>query len=128
MNVPDPTSPAEYISQIQGVLSPDLLKSQYRAQNAGNPMFGHCYVAAEALYWLMGGPQSGLVPRHGRDPSGIVHWWLVRKSDGEILDPTAGQYTSQDLLPPYSRGLGGGFLTREPSARSREVIRRIRGS
>lgn len=124
--IADPTTPEMWMERIRKVLSPDLLKSQYRAQNAGNPMFGHCYVASEALYHLLGGPTSGYVPRHGRDANGIVHWWLADKQTGDILDPTEAQYTSQGDVPPYDRAMGGGFLTREPSRRAQEVISRVR--
>lgn len=87
-------------AQVVRVLSPDLLKPEYRNQ-PGNPTFGHCYAAAEAVYHLLGGRQAGLVPMHGRDGQGITHWWL-RSAEG-IIDPTADQYLRRGLNPPYDQ-------------------------
>lgn len=94
-----------------------------RPKYQGNPnhLAGHCYVASEALYHLMGGPKSGWVPqviRHEND----THWYLKHRESGEILDPTAGQFRTP---VPYEHGRGSGFLTREPSKRARELISRI---
>ena len=107
---------------IRSVLSPDLLKPRYRAQNmAGNPSFGHCYVASEAFYHLRGGKAAGWVPVCVRI-GGDTHWWL-RGPKGEIVDLTADQFKAPI---PYAAGRGAGFLTSAPSARAAEVIRRVR--
>lgn len=110
--------------KIRRSLSPDLLKKQYVEQNACNPMYGHCYTATEALYHSLGGQDSGYTPMRGKDDDGIVHWWLRNNSTGEIVDLTADQYTSVGKTPPYDRGVGAGFLTREPSKRAQEVMDR----
>ena len=113
------------IAQIQKVLSPDLLKPEFRAMyNPSNPMAGHCYAASEALYHLLGGTKSGYTPHRGKDELGITHWWL-QNSNGKIVDPTAEQYLSVGRTPPYENGKGGGFLTKQPSKRAREIIRRV---
>lgn len=119
-----PTLSHHLIGKIKDALSPDLLKKQYREQNIGNPMFGHCYVATEALFHSLN--DARYTPMRGRDDAGIVHWWLADKHTGEILDPTAEQYTSKGLTPPYAKGKGGGFLTKEPSQRCLKVLHRIR--
>lgn len=62
---------------------------------------GHCYTASEAAY-------------------NQTHWFLRRK-DGTVLDPTVGQFTCR---VPYERSFGAGFLTKHPSRRAREVMRR----
>jgi hypothetical protein len=67
----------ELMDAIRAVLTPDLLKPQYR-NHPENPMYGHCSVASEALYHLCGGLTSGLQPYHGKDDTGTVHWWLGR--------------------------------------------------
>lgn len=108
---------------IRGVLTPDLLKPAYRRGGA-HPTYGHCYAASEAMWHMLGGPTSGLSPCRGRDGEGIVHWWLV-DGDGRILDPTVQQYLAAGRTPPYGRGRRGGFLTRTPSARAREIMRRV---
>ena len=114
----------ELIARIQVVLTPELLKPRYRAENAENPMFGHCYVATEALFYLLEDRENYCACR-GRDDRGIVHWWLVNKATNEIHDVTADQYLSQGLVPPYDRGKRGGFLTKETSKRCRIVLLRI---
>jgi hypothetical protein len=40
------------IEAIKQSLTPDLLKKPYREENSTNPMFGHCYVASEALFHI----------------------------------------------------------------------------
>lgn len=112
------------ISRILNVLTPDLLKREYREANKTNGTYGHCYAASEALYHMLGGKASGLRPTNGRDGNGVVHWW-VKSKDGRIIDPTATQYTSIGLNPPYEAGKGGGFLTKDPSRRAQTIINRI---
>jgi hypothetical protein len=103
--------------------TPDLLKPAFRRQwTPANPSYGFCYIASEAL-WHTGAREQGYVPHCGRDDAGVVHWWLQRVED--ILDPTADQYLSQGLTPPYARGRGCGFLTRQPSKRAQTLIERM---
>ena len=117
-------SPTILMRQIKKVLSPDLLKKKYIKDNEGNPTFGHCYAASEALYHLLGGREAGFKPVRAKDPNGITHWWIQGPS-GEIYDPTAEQYTSQGDEPPYGKGKGGGFMTRNPSARATTILDRM---
>lgn len=52
---------------------------------------------------------------------GAPHWYL-RTGAGEFLDPTADQF----IAPPrHGEGTGCGFLTRQPSKRAAEIIRRV---
>ncbi|MBS3908071.1 MAG: hypothetical protein KGZ93_00330 [Actinobacteria bacterium] len=118
-------SASEWIPLIQEVLSPDLLKSAYVIINKGNPMYGHCYAATEALYYLLGGKESGWQPCRGKDAEGVTHWWL-RNADGQILDPTVEQYTTVGKKPPYASGRNGPFLTQQPSKRANEIIARVK--
>lgn len=114
------------LTQVQRALTPDLLKPAFRAVwSPENPLYGHCYVAAEALFHLLGGKASGYVPHAARDGHGIVHWWL-ETADGRILDPTAAQYLSIGEQPPYAHGRGKGFLTRAPSKRAQRVMERVK--
>lgn len=118
-----PTLSHQLIEKIKRCLSPDLLKKQYRAKNADNPTYGHCYIATEALFYSLN--DSRYAPARGRDDSGVVHWWIVDRATGEILDPTAEQYTSQGLTPPYTQGRCGGFLTKTPSQRCKTLLARM---
>jgi hypothetical protein len=113
------------IAQIQAALTPDLLKRPYREENTTNPMFGHCYVATEALFHLLPDRENYCACR-GRDDRGIVHWWLVHKPTNQIFDVTADQYLSKGLVPPYSRGKRCGFLTNDPSKRCCLLLERVK--
>lgn len=112
------------INKIKSVLTPDLLKPKYKAANASNPMFGHCYAASEAAFYLFA-KADGYFPVRGRDCRGVCHWWL-ENAEGERLDITADQYFSQGEVPPYWNGKRGGFLTKEPSKRARKIMERVK--
>ena len=114
----------KWIEKIQSSLSQDLLKKEYREKNKTNPMFGHCYVATEALYHLM--DSNEVKPCCARDDNGVVHWWLQYKKSGKIIDVTSGQYYSLGKKPPYEKGRGCGFLTKTPSNRTQTVINRVK--
>jgi hypothetical protein len=115
------------IANIQKHLTDDLLTPLRRKLKNRRPGCGHCYVASEALWHLLGGRESGWTPQiltHGTWPEGLkpgeTHWYL-RKGD-EVLDPTALQFRGEI---PYSRGKGCGFLTREPSKRAQTLLERV---
>jgi len=122
------SSAKSLIRGIQAVLEPSLLRPRYRKQVEANPelhcTFGHCYAASEALWHLLGGMGSDWRPVVGNHPEYGPHWWLVN-SAGERLDPTAEQFSDLGTTPPYEHGGKKGFLTREPSARAAEIIRRV---
>lgn len=107
------------IRRIQRVLTPDLLSKRYQAEQ--HPLGGHCYVAAEALYHAMGGKEAGLVA-YVASVDNTTHWWIQKGQ--RRYDPTKLQYTDLGLEPPYHLGRPCGFLTRQPSKRAREVLRR----
>ncbi len=97
----------------------DLRRPKYRGHE--NPLTGHCYVASEALYYLLGGKAAGWTPMfvsHEGEP----HWFL-RNADGHILDATASQFKTP---VPYEKARGKGFLTLKPSKRAQEVMNRVR--
>lgn len=101
--------------------SDDLRKSKY--QGDLNPFRGHCYVAAEAAYHILGGEKSDFKPcvmHVGED----THWFL-KNDKGQIFDPTWDQF---ETPPDYNLGTGKGFLTKEPSKRARELIDRTEKS
>lgn len=112
---------AKAIERVRQVLTPDLLKPEYR-KNPIHPMFGHCYVATEAVWHLTG---QRLEVWRGRDDEGIVHWWL-QDAIGNRYDPTADQYTDRGKEPPYTNGKRGCFLTgNKPSKRAQRVLEQI---
>jgi hypothetical protein len=112
----------EHVAQlIQSCLSDDLRRPVYQ----GNPNYlaGHCYVASEVAWHLLGGADSSWCPmfiRHECEP----HWFLGRTTAAgtEVIDITASQFTT---AVPYHLAKGKGFLTKEPSRRARIVLDRI---
>lgn len=110
----------EFIKPLIESLTNDLRKPKYR--ESPNPMTGHCYVASEALYHLLGGRESGWVP-HSIKHEGDQHWYLKNKTNGVIIDPTASRFRTP---VPYHHGRGKGFLTKEPSKRAQQLINRIK--
>lgn len=125
----------ELISLIRDSLSPDLLKPRYRSGNlAGNPTYGHCYVATESLYYLLreldvDGDYLEFRPRCGSGGDGGTHWWL-QAPDGRIIDPTREQYRIMGMQPPYASSQYRAFMftgkAKTPSRRAMELIRRVR--
>lgn len=117
LDVPVSGDSAVLIEEVRDILSTrdDLRKSKYRGLE--NPYAGHCYVASEALYHLLGGKDAGYKPmfiKHEGEP----HWFLSGPN-GEIIDATAEQFSTP---VPYEKAIGKGFLTSKPSARAQEVI------
>jgi hypothetical protein len=110
---------AQLVEKLRSVLTPDLLKPMWRDRQ--HPMAGHCYVASEAIYHLLGGREAGYTPQVIQHEGG-AHWFL-RGAEGEIIDPTADQFSTP---VPYEQGRGVGFLTRQPSKRACVVIERLR--
>ena len=105
-------------------LSEDLLDKKYRLIRGKSdhlpPTFGHCYVASEAAYYLLGGKEEGWKAHYIKHMGGS-HWFLKHKS-GFILDLTADQFR---IPVDYSKARGTGFLTKEPSKRAKLLIKRI---
>lgn len=84
-----------------------------------------CYVASEAIYHLAGGKSSGLKPMCMSSP-GRGKWkthWFLQTARGRIIDVTASQF---DCDLDYSEARGKGFLTRGPSKRAKELMKRAR--
>ena len=101
------------------IASNDLRRRQW--QGNPNPYAGHCYVACESLFYLLGGKQAGFKPMHV-NVDGISHWYLLGPNG--VIDPTADQFPSP---VPYNKGRGKGFLTSKPSKRAQILMERCRG-
>lgn len=98
-------------------LADDLRKPKYRGHK--NPLHGHCYIASEAAYYMLGKEWQ---PYYMHLLSGDTHWFLKHKETKQIFDPTAGQFRT---TPKYSLGHRCGFLTKQPSKRTLEILRRM---
>jgi len=104
------------ILRVQGCLTDDLRLPIYQGKE--NPLAGHCYLASEVLFWMLGGRSGDWVPctiRH----EGSSHWFLRSRDRSRILDATASQF---ETPVPYAEGRGRGFLTATPSKRARTVL------
>jgi hypothetical protein len=123
--------PNQLIHRIQHALTPDLLKKDQVSMLTGiHPTEGHCAVAAEAAYHLLGGKDAGWVPVVL--PKSVLgnntHWWIENRITGERVDPTAEQFGGDPI--PYHRGVRCGFMCPvkgQPSKRARIVIDRVKG-
>lgn len=113
------------IGRIQNVLSPNLLHMHWEIR--AHPLAGHCYHASEVLYHLWG-KEHGYTPAHvevymGKTWGWVGHWFL-RGEEGSVLDITAAQFGK--IRIPYKHAIGCGFLTKRPSKRAQEIIRRLK--
>jgi len=107
------------VRQVQANLTDELRKPKYRGHP--DPMTGHCYVAPEALYHLLGGKAGGWRPMHVRHED-EPHWFLV-SDKGDVVDATATQFATP---VPVHLARGKGFLTKQPSKRAQTVMKRVR--
>lgn len=104
-------------ASVTKVLDDSLRQAKYKGCD---PLTGHCYVASEAAYHMLGGKEAGYKPmfvKHEGEP----HWFL-EGPNGTRLDITAGQFKTP---VPYEKAVGKGFLTAKPSARAQTVINRV---
>lgn len=87
---------------LQNCLTPDLLSKKYREENKSNPMYGHCYHATQAMFYLLDTDDLDIMS--GIDWREDKHWWLQDRTNGFIVDMTSDQYYSIDKEPPYDNG------------------------
>lgn len=108
------------VNLVRSVLDDSLLKPHWRAMPNRKPTAGHCYAASEALYHMLGGKAAGWTPVVLQHEGGS-HWFL-RDRTGAPVDATGDQFST---AVPHALGRGTGFLTRQPSARAAEIMRRV---
>lgn len=96
--------------------SDDLRQKAYR----GNPniVSGHCYVASEVMYHLLGAEWQSYHIKH----EGLPHWFLKNKNTNEILDVTKDQFKTP---VPYENGRRTPFMTKKLSKRGVEFKKRM---
>lgn len=87
-------------------------------------MRGNCYVTCEALYHLLGGKPAGWKPMRMRY-AGDTHWFLINTHNGTRLDPTVSQFLEEPDQSDYDKAVGSGFLTKTPSKRALEMMKRM---
>ena len=108
------------LSCITKYLTDDLRSSPWKGNP--NPLAGHCYVASEAAWHLLGGMDSDWRPFHMKH-EGVSHWFLRNVKTESIIDLTVWQFAN---FPDYSCGVRKGFLTKEPSKRAQQVIQGVK--
>ena len=102
---------------VKSELRPDMVPPEYSGMVASE-FCGHCHHATLAMYELLGGKNCGYKVRKAIDELQIKHYWLESPS-GEIIDPTAEQYTDLNRPLPYgSRVTQGVSHFRSNHARS----------
>jgi hypothetical protein len=106
----------EIVHAVRASLTDDLLDPKWRRIRSKldfvTPETGHCFVAAQTVYWLLGGSDAGwkgcvMTPDPARPKD--THWFVRNIHTGEIIDPTSSQFR-QKL--DYATGRGCGFSTR----------------
>jgi hypothetical protein len=116
-------SVSRLVKKLQRCLSLDLRHPDYPVTDDElfGATYGHCYIATEAVYHLWG-RKAGYVPYVLKHKYG-THWRLVNEATGEIIDPTLPQLGGEAFA--YHLGHRQAFLTSKPSARARELMRRM---
>lgn len=95
-----------------------LLKGQYRLAASGG-LVGHCYVATESYYHVVGGRENPDYTPCVVSHEQTTHWFL----DGPngVIDLTFEQFDSE---PPYEQGRGCG-MQNTPSKRCVLVLEHL---
>jgi hypothetical protein len=120
-----------FAKAIRAALTDELLDSKYKEAKLGRkrrPYEGHCAVATQAMYFLLGGKDSGYEPKQ-INHEGSSHWFLLAP-DKTPLDLTAEQFKTP---VPYHLAVGRGFSTGRqghdtppPPKRAKIVMERVR--
>lgn len=91
---------------VRAELKPEFIPIEYRGV-VNSPFCGHCHHATIAMYCILGGKDSGYKVRKAIDELQIKHYWLESPT-GEIIDPTAEQYTDLNRALPYDNRITKG--------------------
>jgi hypothetical protein len=99
---------------VRAELKDEFVPEEYRGK-VNSQYCGHCHHATVAMYNLLGGKEKGYKIGKAVDELGIKHYWLINAS-GEIIDPTAEQYTELNRKPPYDNPVKNGISYRKTKA------------
>ena len=103
--------------------SDDLLTKANKESKPDNcPYWGKCYIVSEAIYYYMGGKESGFKPMNMKHEN-TSHWFIMSPL-GSIIDETAKQYETR---PDYTKAKCKAFLPTKLkiSKRSLEFYNRV---
>jgi len=107
----------------------ELVQPRYQKEFP-HPVWGLCYVLAEAYYHLEG-KRLGFKPKvcllsldnSGESLWSTNHWYLERPDDFECIDPVVEHLTKMHRFGIYYFKIRGcGFLTKKPSKRARDLM------
>jgi hypothetical protein len=108
---------------VRSELREEFVPSEYRGK-VNSEYCGHCHHATIAMYFLLDGKNNGYKVRKAIDELMIKHYWLER-SDGEIIDPTAEQYTELNRPLPYKECVATG-VSHLKSKAAKIIIEKVR--
>lgn len=120
-NIIDAELICKEIANNKDILTPDLLKGSWKNRVNDIHTTGHCYAAAEALYYLSG-HSNVYNPQVCKEENSDTHWFIQNKQTGKKLDPTTSQFTDLGKEPPYDVARGTGFM--QQSTRCVEIMKR----
>lgn len=115
----------------------ELLKDPNDLWPLTHPLSGHCYIASECFYHFTGGKERWQVERltvEVQEPGPIdattefTHWYLRERDTGEVVDLTAEQFTEyeyENITLEYDDGTPTGFLTKDPSKRTEQLLEKL---
>jgi hypothetical protein len=108
-------------------LTINLCPPRFREKNMGNPMFGHCYHATQALYYFF--KDANLKTMSAPCDVAGSHWWC-EDVDGNIIDITQDQYLSVGTKPPHDKGKETGWYgwKNRPHVRSLTLMNNVQPS
>lgn len=106
---------------ILASLTPELVKKEFLFLQKKHRLGGHCYVATEAMYYLLGGKSSGYMPA-SIVHEGVKHYYLKHRESREVLDLTAAQFTT---AISYEKGRGSVYRQSKPSKRTAVLLERV---
>ena len=92
---------------VRSELKPEFVPSMDK-NRIDSKYCGHCHHATIAMYNLLDGKVCGYKVRKAIDELEIKHYWLESPS-GEVIDPTAEQYTDLNRPLPYNERVSKGI-------------------
>lgn len=127
MAIIDHMSPHEQrvFNLVRSELRPEFVPPEYRGR-VNSKYCGHCHHATIAMYFLLDGKKNGYKVRKAIDEMQIKHYWLERP-DGEIIDPTAEQYTDLNRPLPYKARVNKG-VSHLKSKYAKTIIEKVRAT
>lgn len=107
---------------VRSELKEEYIPLEYRGK-INNKFCGHCHHATIAMYYLLGGKNSGYKVKKAVDELSITHYWLESES-GNVIDPTSEQYTELSRPLPYKNKISKGVSYRKTKA-ANEIIAKV---